>query len=49
LAELAKKYRDRAAERREDIKVKQEDDEDGQMASGYRAVAPDAKSLVTWF
>ncbi|CAG0913512.1 unnamed protein product [Notodromas monacha] len=44
LADLAKKYRDRAAERREDIKGTEESDTQAQMAGGYRAVAPDAKS-----
>ena len=43
LAELAKKYRDRAQERREGISATEQEDP-LQMSAGYRAVAPDLKS-----
>ncbi|CAG0898092.1 unnamed protein product [Darwinula stevensoni] len=43
LAELAKKYRDRAQERREGISGTEQEDP-LQMSAGYRAVAPDLKS-----
>lgn len=44
LAELAKKYRDRAKERRDGANPDYQNEDPITSAAGYRAVAPDAKS-----